>query len=62
VRPGITGWAQVNGLRGETQTPELMEKRVELDVWYLENWSFMLDLRIVVKTVTNMFGKDEKAY
>ena len=39
-----------------------MEKRVELDVWYLENWSFMLDLRIVVKTVTNMFGKDEKAY
>jgi putative colanic acid biosynthesis UDP-glucose lipid carrier transferase len=62
VRPGITGWAQVNGFRGETQTPELMEKRVELDVWYLENWSFMLDLRIVVKTVTNMFGKDENAY
>lgn len=62
VRPGITGWAQVNGLRGETQTPELMEKRVEMDVWYLENWSFLLDLRIVVKTVTNMFGKDEKAY
>lgn len=62
VRPGITGWAQVNGMRGETQTPELMEKRVELDVWYLENWSFLLDLKIVVKTVTNMFGKDEKAY
>jgi lipopolysaccharide/colanic/teichoic acid biosynthesis glycosyltransferase len=62
VRPGITGWAQVNGLRGETQTPELMERRVELDVWYLENWSFWLDLKIVVKTVTNMFGKDEKAY
>jgi Undecaprenyl-phosphate glucose phosphotransferase len=62
VRPGITGWAQVNGMRGETQTPELMEKRVELDVWYLENWSFLLDMRIVVKTVTNMIGKDEKAY
>lgn len=62
VRPGITGWAQVNGMRGETQTPELMEKRVELDVWYLENWSFLLDLKIVLKTVTNMFGKDEKAY
>ena len=62
VRPGITGWAQVNGLRGETRTPELMERRVELDVWYLENWSFWLDLRIVVKTVTNMFGKDENAY
>ncbi len=62
VRPGITGWAQVNGLRGETRTPELMERRVELDVWYLENWSFWLDLRIVLKTVTNMFGRDEMAY
>ncbi|MCB0767967.1 MAG: exopolysaccharide biosynthesis polyprenyl glycosylphosphotransferase [Flavobacteriales bacterium] len=62
VRPGITGWAQVNGFRGETRTPELMERRVELDVWYLENWSFWLDLRIVVKTVTNMLGKEENAY
>lgn len=62
VRPGITGWAQVNGFRGETRTPELMEKRVDLDVWYLENWSFVLDLKIVVKTVTNMFKKDEMAY
>ena len=62
VRPGITGWAQVNGLRGETRTPELMERRVELDVWYLENWSFWLDLQIVMKTVTNMFGKDPNAY
>ncbi|MBX2977852.1 MAG: exopolysaccharide biosynthesis polyprenyl glycosylphosphotransferase [Flavobacteriales bacterium] len=62
VRPGITGWAQVNGFRGETRTPELMERRVELDVWYLENWSFWLDLRIVVKTVTNMFQKDPNAY
>jgi len=62
VRPGITGWAQVSGFRGETRTPELMERRVELDVWYLENWSFLLDLKIVVKTVTNMFRKDENAY
>ena len=62
VRPGITGWAQVNGFRGETRTPELMERRVELDVWYLENWSFWLDLRIVVLTVTNMFKKDPNAY
>jgi Undecaprenyl-phosphate glucose phosphotransferase len=62
VRPGITGWAQVNGFRGETRTPELMERRVELDVWYLENWSFWLDLNIVFKTVTNMFGKDPNAY
>lgn len=62
VRPGITGWAQVSGFRGETRTPEMMEKRVELDVWYLENWSFLLDLKIVVKTVTNMLGKEENAY
>lgn len=62
VRPGITGWAQVNGFRGETRTPELMERRVDLDVWYLENWSFFLDLKIIVKTVTNMFGKDPNAY
>ncbi len=62
VRPGITGWAQVSGFRGETRTPELMEKRVDLDIWYLENWSFMLDLKIIVKTVTNMFTKDEMAY
>lgn len=62
VRPGITGWAQVNGFRGETRTPELMEKRVDLDVWYLENWSFLLDVKIVVKTVTNMFGKDDMAF
>lgn len=39
-----------------------MERRVELDVWYLENWSFWLDLRIVVKTVTNMLSKDANAY
>lgn len=62
VRPGITGWAQVSGFRGETRTPELMERRVELDVWYLENWSFLLDLKIVVKTVTNMLGNEENAY
>lgn len=62
VRPGITGWAQVNGLRGETRTPELMERRVELDIWYLENWSFLLDLRIILRTVSNMFHKDPNAY
>jgi Undecaprenyl-phosphate glucose phosphotransferase len=62
VRPGITGWAQVNGFRGETRTPDLMERRVELDVWYLENWSFWLDVKVVVKTVTNMLGKEEMAY
>jgi putative colanic acid biosynthesis UDP-glucose lipid carrier transferase len=62
VRPGITGWAQVNGFRGETSTPDLMERRVEMDVWYLENWSFWLDIKAVVKTVTNMLGKEKMAY
>jgi putative colanic acid biosysnthesis UDP-glucose lipid carrier transferase len=62
VRPGITGWAQVNGFRGETRTPDLMEKRVELDVKYLENWSFWLDLRIVMRTVLNLTSKEEAAY
>ena len=51
IQPGITGWAQVNGLRGETQDHSLMEKRVENDVWYIENWSLLLDLKIIVITV-----------
>lgn len=62
VTPGVTGWAQVNGYRGETRVPELMEKRVEFDVWYVENWSFWLDLRIVVMTFTKMLKNDPNAY
>ena len=62
IKPGITGWAQVNGCRGETRTVEAMERRVERDVWYIENWSFMLDLKIVMVTVFNMFKGDEDAY
>jgi exopolysaccharide biosynthesis polyprenyl glycosylphosphotransferase len=50
VRPGITGWAQVNGLRGETTTIEEMEKRVAMDLWYIDNWSLLLDLRIAWRT------------
>ena len=50
VKPGITGWAQVNGLRGETRTVGLMQQRVELDLWYVTNWSFWLDLRILFWT------------
>ena len=48
IKPGITGWAQVNGFRGETSNPDLLRKRVELDIWYIENWSFLLDFRIVL--------------
>ena len=55
VKPGITGWAQINGLRGETREHLLMESRIEYDVWYLENWSLLLDLKIVVLTAIQVF-------
>jgi Undecaprenyl-phosphate glucose phosphotransferase len=51
IKPGITGWAQINGFRGETDRVEKMQKRVEHDLYYLLNWSFALDMRIVVATV-----------
>jgi putative colanic acid biosynthesis UDP-glucose lipid carrier transferase len=50
VKPGITGWAQINGMRGPTETPEKMRKRVELDLFYIENWSIWLDLKILALT------------
>lgn len=54
VKPGITGWAAVNGYRGGTKDLELMKKRTEHDIWYIENWTFLLDLKIVLKTVWQM--------
>jgi exopolysaccharide biosynthesis polyprenyl glycosylphosphotransferase len=51
VKPGITGWAQVNGYRGETDTPEKIEKRVEFDLEYIEQWSVWFDLYILLRTV-----------
>ena len=62
LKPGITGWAQVKGLRGETKTVEEMLGRVEADVWYLENWSFLLDLKIIFLTVTNSIVGDKNAF
>ncbi|WFU39409.1 undecaprenyl-phosphate glucose phosphotransferase [Bradyrhizobium sp. CB82] len=50
MKPGLTGWAQVNGFRGETPTIDLMEKRVEYDVWYVSNWSIWLDVKIMTRT------------
>jgi undecaprenyl-phosphate galactose phosphotransferase/putative colanic acid biosynthesis UDP-glucose lipid carrier transferase len=50
VRPGITGWAQIHGFRGATVEPSLMERRVRFDLWYVNNWSFWLDLRIIART------------
>ncbi|AVI62908.1 undecaprenyl-phosphate glucose phosphotransferase [Halomonas sp. GFAJ-1] len=55
VKPGITGWAQVNGLRGETDTLQKMQRRVEYDLWYIDNWSLWLDLKIIVLTVFKGF-------
>lgn len=62
VTPGITGYAQINGYRGGTEDPRLMEKRVEYDTWYLKNWSLFLDLKIVFLTVWNMVRGEENAY
>ena len=62
VKPGITGWAQVTGFRGETRELWQMEGRVERDIWYIQHWSVWLDLRIIWMTVKSIFKKDEKAY
>lgn len=61
-KPGITGWAQVNGYRGETRELNEMKKRVEFDIYYIENWSFLLDLKIIFLTVYNMIKGEEKAF
>ena len=61
VKPGITGWAQVNGWRGETRTAEDIEKRVEHDLYYIDNWSIWLDILIIARTIMTLLG-DEKAY
>ncbi len=61
VRPGITGWAQVNGFRGETETLEKMQSRVEFDLEYLRNWSLLFDLQIIARTVKLVFW-DRHAY
>jgi putative colanic acid biosynthesis UDP-glucose lipid carrier transferase len=50
VKPGLTGWAQINGYRGPTPSTDLIERRVELDLWYIENWNIKLDLRILCQT------------
>ncbi len=51
IKPGITGWAQVNGFRGETDTLEKMQKRIDFDLHYIENWSLWFDLRIIGMTI-----------
>ena len=63
VKPGITGWAQVNGFRGETKNkPAKMQARINHDIWYIENWSFWLDMQIILQTVINIFKGEKNAY
>lgn len=62
VKPGITGWAQVTGYRGETKELHQMEGRVNADIWYLEHWSFLLDIYIIFKTFANVVIGEKNAY
>ncbi|WP_025883378.1 undecaprenyl-phosphate glucose phosphotransferase [Segatella paludivivens] len=61
-KPGITGWAQVTGFRGETKELWQMEERVERDIWYIEHWTFMLDIKIIYKTIKSVIIPDKCAY
>jgi putative colanic acid biosysnthesis UDP-glucose lipid carrier transferase len=62
VKPGVTGWAQVNGLRGEIKKEDQLRKRIEYDIWYMENWSLWLDLRIVFLTIYVTLRGDKNAF
>ena len=62
IKPGITGWAQINGWRGEVDTDEKIQKRVEYDLYYIENWSVLFDLQILLKTPVALLTKNENAY
>lgn len=58
VKPGITGWAQVNGLRGATETDDVMQSRIEHDLWYINHWSILLDLKIIFRTALKVLADD----
>ncbi|MBQ2543331.1 MAG: exopolysaccharide biosynthesis polyprenyl glycosylphosphotransferase, partial [Bacteroidales bacterium] len=59
AKPGITGWAQVKGFRGETPETWMMEERIKKDIWYIEHWTFMLDIKIIFMTIFNWMGKEK---
>ncbi|HEY4798623.1 MAG TPA: sugar transferase, partial [Bacteroidia bacterium] len=61
IKPGITGLSQVMGFRGVTEDPDKMRRRVKMDIYYIENWSFFLDVRIILQTIWNLFKGDENA-
>ena len=62
IKPGITGWAQINGYRGEINNPEQIQMRVNKDLWYLENWTLWLDIQILFLTIYYVFKGDKNAY
>lgn len=62
VKPGISGWAQVNGCRGETSKPGAMQRRVNYDLYYIHKWTFWLDCQIILQTIINIIKGDENAY
>jgi putative colanic acid biosysnthesis UDP-glucose lipid carrier transferase len=62
LKPGITGWAQINGHRGETRKPEDMQLRVDHDLWYMENWNLLLDFKIIFITAYNLIKGEKNAY
>ncbi len=62
IKPGITGWAQVRGFRGQTEELWQMQGRIEHDIWYIEHWSFLLDIKIIIRTMLNALKKDENAF
>lgn len=62
VKPGITGWAQINGARGETSAPGAMQRRVNYDLYYIHSWTFWLDCQIVLQTIINTIKGDQNAY
>ncbi len=62
IKPGITGWAQINGYRGEITNPEQIQMRVNKDLWYLENWTLWLDIQILFLTVYYVFKGDRNAF
>jgi putative colanic acid biosynthesis UDP-glucose lipid carrier transferase len=61
VKPGISGWAQAHGYRGETKDTSLMKKRVKYDLWYIENWTFWLDVQIILQTLVNIVKGEKNA-
>jgi putative colanic acid biosynthesis UDP-glucose lipid carrier transferase len=61
-KPGVTGWAQINGFRGEIKKPNQLKKRVEYDIWYIENWNLLLDIKIIFLTIYVTIKGDQNAY